>query len=80
MASKREIVAFGGRLVGEGLEATCSGTVTRVSLPGDSDFAYTDYKITRISEPLPPGYYQLFVHGQVIEVQQTTHGWVSAGG
>ena len=80
MTSKREIVTFGGRLVGEGYEATCTGTVTRVSLPGDSDFAYTGYRITRISEPLPHGYYQLFVHGQVIEVQQMTHGWISAGG
>jgi hypothetical protein len=48
MASQRERVSFPGTIKGGGHEASCTIQATKVTLPGTSESAYTDYSIQNV--------------------------------
>jgi hypothetical protein len=81
MPSTSERVTFPGILRGQGQEARCTVEADKVSLPGGSDFNYTNYRINpgSISKRLPNGNYTLTVHGELHELRHSNGLWSSAG-
>jgi hypothetical protein len=77
MASIRERGRFSGILRGEGQEATCTVSATKVTLAGTSESTYTDYSIENVSKALPDGNYQLTVNGETIRIRHEGGGWLS---
>jgi len=78
MASNRERVRFSGTIRGEGHEADCTIAATKVTLPGGSEFAYTDYDILRVSKELPEGNYEVTALGQTFRVRLKDRHWLAA--
>ena len=78
MTSIKERVSFAGTLRGQGQEATCTGFVTKVSLPGTSEFAYANYSIQQVSKQLPEGNYEILVNGETIRLRFHNGFWLSA--
>jgi len=79
MASQRQSVSFSAIIKGEGQEATCRVSATKVSLPGSGAVAYVDYFIRDedVSIALPDGHYQVFVNGETQTVVRRNGFWVS---
>jgi hypothetical protein len=78
MASLMQRVRFPGLLRGEGHEANCTVSATKVSLRGTSVSAYTRYAIDDSSMALPDGFYQLFANGEVIPLRYQGGDWLAA--
>lgn len=70
MASIKKPVTFSGTLRGEGHQATCTVSATKVSVPGTGDVAYANYFIERVSQALPDRSYQLTVNGETISARR----------
>jgi hypothetical protein len=73
----KERISFSGKLRGDGHEAECTVSATRVTLPGTSAVALAEYSIQKVSKTLPEGRYQLFAHGEVINLRHHSGQWLS---
>jgi hypothetical protein len=74
MASAKETVRFDGILHGAGGSATCALQGDRA--PGE--FHTTNWSIVSVSEPLPPGDYELLAEGKMTQVRYVNGQWLSA--
>jgi hypothetical protein len=61
----KESVRFIGLLRGAGQEVTCTVKAVELMHPEVTGSNYIDYKIERVSTPLPEGRYQLLVNNGV---------------
>lgn len=78
MASQRERVSFPGIIKGGGHEASCTIHATKVTLPGTSESAYTDYSIQSVSKALPEGNYEVTARGETTRVRFHNGHWLAA--
>jgi hypothetical protein len=78
MASQRESVSFPGIIKGGGHEASCTIYATKVTLPGTSESAYTDYSIQGVSKALPEGNYDVTARGETTRVRLQNGHWLAA--
>jgi hypothetical protein len=68
-----------GVIRGEEYEANCTIRATKVSLPGTSDSAYTDYSIEQVSKPPPgEGKYTVTAGSENIRVRFRNGQWLAA--
>ena len=77
MASTKQLVNFPGVLHGQGHVATCTVYATKVTQPGTSESAYTDYNIKDVSKSLPEGGYELLAMGENFQVRLQNGIWLS---
>jgi len=78
MASQRERVSFPGIIKGGGHDANCTMYATKVTLPGTSESAYTDFSIQSVSKSLPDGTYEVTARGETTRVRLQNGYWVAA--
>lgn len=78
MASTREKDSFPGILRGQGHEANCTVSATKVTLPGSRFSTYAKLSIKNVSKSLPEGEYQLFANGASFTVRYQNGDWLSA--
>ena len=75
----RERVTLKGIVRGEGREATCTITATRVSLPGAGVSETTDWSMLDVSELLPNGNYEILADGKREQVRLVNGQWLAGG-
>ena len=79
MTSMKERVLLTRRFSGQGHEADCTVSATKVTLPGGPS-AYTRYSVEAGSKALPEGNYQVFLaNGETSPVRRHGRDWLSAG-
>jgi hypothetical protein len=78
MGSLMQRVRFPGLLRGEGHEANCTVSATKVSLRGTNHFRYVKYAIDDVSKALPDGLYQLAANGEMIPLRHRGGYWLAA--
>ena len=76
----RERVTLNGIVRGEGREAACTISATRVSLPGAPRVSETtDWSMLNVSESLPDGNYEILADGKREQVRLVNGQWLSRG-
>ncbi len=76
--AKGEPVILHGTVRGEGREAACRISATRVSLPGAPGVSETTgWSMLDVSEPLPDGNYEVFADGKRDQVRLVNGRWLS---
>jgi hypothetical protein len=76
----REQIRLNGIVRGEGRESTCTISATRVHLPGASGASETtNWSISKVSEALPDGDYDIFADGKCEHVRLVNGQWLSCG-
>jgi hypothetical protein len=80
MASKKERVYFQASVRGNGLEAACIVSATRVYIPNSSAETYVEYSIRDedVSPALPDGHYQVSVNGEILQYVRRNGLWSAA--
>lgn len=79
MVSTKEIVTFHGTLIGQGQEADCMVSATKVTVPGGLP-AYTHYSVAGVRKALPEGDYDLLLAtGEKILVRYHGGYWLARG-
>lgn len=83
MSSSREGVFLPGILQGQGHEAECRVSATKVTLPGPSGLpvavAFSGYSIHSVSKKLPDGSYNLSVNAEIIPMRRSNGMWFGTG-
>ena len=75
--SVRESVVIQGVLRGMNVEAQCTITAVKVSLPKLDVWEYVKADITLAPPELPLGTYEVSFDGRKMKVNKTAQGWIS---